>query len=59
VAGAIIGLGVGAAIAGAYAAPRYYYAPPPPVYYLPPPVFVPPAPPPAYYGTGWSAKPGW
>ena len=44
VAGAIVGLGVGAAIAGAYA-PRYYA--PPPVVYAPPPVVY--APPPAYY----------
>ena len=38
------GLGVGAAISGAYA-PRYYA---PPAYYAPPPVYY--APPPAYYG---------
>ncbi len=44
IAGAIVGLGVGAAISGAYA-PRYYA---PPVYYAPPPVYY--APPPAYYG---------
>lgn len=61
VAGAIIGLGVGAAIAGAFATPPpyYYYAPPPPVYYAPPPVFVPPAPPAYYFAPGWAAKPGW
>jgi hypothetical protein len=52
IAGAILGLGVGAAIAGAYAAPPYYYAPPPPVYYAPPPA-------PYYYGPGWVSKPGW
>jgi hypothetical protein len=45
IAGAIVGLGVGAAIAGAY--PRPYYAPPP-VVYAPPPVVY--APPPVYYG---------
>ena len=45
IAGAIVGLGVGAALSGAYA-PRYYA--PPPVYYAPPPVVY--APPPAYYG---------
>ena len=44
IAGAIVGLGVGAAISGAYA-PRYYA---PPAYYAPPPVVY--APPPAYYG---------
>ena len=43
IAGAIVGLGVGAAISGAYA-PRYY----PPAYYAPPPVYY--APPPVYYG---------
>ncbi len=52
IAGAVVGLGVGAALAGAYA-PRYY-APPPVVYAAPPPVVyaAPPAyyaPPPAYY----------
>ena len=45
IAGAVVGLGVGAALSGAYARP--YYAPPP-VYYAPPPVVY--APPPAYYG---------
>jgi hypothetical protein len=45
VAGAILGLGVGAAIAGAYA-PRYYG--PTPYYYAPPPVVY--APPPVVYG---------
>ena len=44
IAGAIVGLGVGAAISGAYA-PRYYA---PPAYYAPPPVYY--APPPVYYG---------
>ena len=44
IAGAIVGLGVGAAISGAYA-PRYYA---PPAYYVPPPVVY--APPPVYYG---------
>lgn len=50
--GAIVGLGVGAAIVGS-TVPRYYA--PPPVYYAPPPVYYAPAPPvyyappPAYY----------
>ena len=39
--GGVIGLGLGAALAG---------APPPPVYYQPPPAYYPP-PPPVYYGT--------
>lgn len=46
IAGTILGLGVGAAVAGAYAPPPVYYAPPP-VYYAPPPVVY-AAPPPAY-----------
>lgn len=41
VGGAILGLGLGAALT----APRYYA--PPPVYYAPPPVYY--APPPVYY----------
>jgi hypothetical protein len=40
VGGALLGLGVGAAVAGAYAVPPYYapgyYAPPPPAYYAQP-----------------------
>src|SRR6185437_12266884 len=47
IAGTLLGLGVGAAVAGAFAPPPVYYAPPPPVYYAPPPVYY--APPPAYY----------
>ncbi len=44
VAGALLGLGVGAVVA----ARPHYYAPPPPVYYAPPPpVYY--APPPGYY----------
>jgi hypothetical protein len=46
IAGALLGLGVGAVVAGALAPPPVYYAPPP-VYYAPPPVYY--APPPAYY----------
>lgn len=45
VGGTLLGLGIGAAVAGAYA-PRVYY--PPPVYYVPPPAYY-YAPPPAYY----------
>lgn len=49
--GGIIGLGLGAAIAGASQPPppAYYYAPPP-VYYTPPPVYYTPPPPAVYYG---------
>jgi hypothetical protein len=47
VAGALLGLGLGAVIGGALAAPPVYA--PPPVYYAPPPTYY--APPPAvYYG---------
>ncbi len=49
VGGALLGLGLGAALAPRYYAPPpvYYAPPPPPVYYAPPPVYY--APPPAYY----------
>jgi hypothetical protein len=47
IAGAVVGLGIGAALTGGYGYGRPYYAPPP-VYYAPPPVVY--APPPAYYG---------
>ncbi len=40
--GALLGLGVGAAIGAATA--------PPPVYYAPPPAYAAPPPPPVYYG---------
>lgn len=47
VAGALLGLGIGAVIGGAVAQPPVYA--PPPVYYAPPPTYY--APPPAvYYG---------
>ena len=46
--GAILGLGVGAAIVGANQ-PRYYA--PPPVYYAPPPAYY--APPPRYYAPAY------
>lgn len=51
VGGALLALGLGAAV-GALAAPPQAYAPPPPVYYppAPPPAYY--APPPAYYGYG-------
>ena len=45
--GTIAGLGIGAALGSAYAAPRYYAPPPPVVYYAPPPAYE--APPPVYY----------
>jgi len=53
VAGALLGLGVGAVVGGVivsqpyYAAPPYAYAPPPPVVYAPPPAYY--AAPPGYY----------
>lgn len=66
IGGAILGLGLGAAIASApryyepryYAPPTVYYAPPPayyappPSYYAPPAYYAPPGyyPPPGYYG---------
>ena len=60
VAGTLLGLGVGAAIAGTvpryYAPPPVVYAPPPPVVYAPPPVVYAPRPyypAPAYYGPGY------
>jgi hypothetical protein len=51
VAGALLGLGVGAALGSVLAAPPQAYAPPPPVYYAapPPPAYYAP-PPPAGYG---------
>src|SRR5271170_4266143 len=57
--GGLIGLGVGAAIAGSAAPPAYGYGygppppayyPPPPGYYSPPPQYYAPPPPPVYYG---------
>lgn len=49
VAGAVIGLGLGALLGGAIIAQQQpYYAPPPPVVYAPPPVVYAP-PPQAYY----------
>jgi len=51
VGGALLGLGVGAAVAGAYAPPPAYYYPPPPAYYYPPPAapyYAPPPPPSGY-----------
>jgi len=45
VGGALLGLGIGAAVASAVAPPVYYA--PPPVYYAPPPVYYAPAP--VYY----------
>ena len=50
VGGALLGLGVGALIAGQ---PRYYA--PPPVVYVPPPVVY--TPPPAYYAPPYYAPP--
>ncbi len=51
-AGALVGLGIGALIGGAIVAsqPPYYYAPPPVVYAPPPPYYqaYPPPPPPPY-----------
>ncbi len=55
VAGTLLGLGLGAVVAGALAPP--VYAPPPPVVYAPPPVvyapppvlYAAPPPPPGYY----------
>ena len=48
VAGALLGLGLGAIIGGAIASqPPAYYAPPPPVAYAPAPSYY--APPPGYY----------
>jgi hypothetical protein len=51
VAGALVGLGVGALIAGAIASQQPYSYAPPPVVYAPPPAYYPPpiyAPPPGY-----------
>ncbi len=52
IGGTLLGLGIGAAIAGAYVPPPVYYAPPPPAYYPPPGYYAPPpgyyAPPPGY-----------
>ena len=60
VAGTLLGLGVGAAIATTvprpYVPPPVVYAPPPPVVYAPPPVVYAPRPyypAPAYYGPGY------
>jgi hypothetical protein len=53
IAGAVLGLGAAAVIAGALAAPPpppVYYAPPPPVAYAPPPVYYAPQPGPVYAG---------
>jgi hypothetical protein len=47
IAGALLGLGAAAVIAGAVAPPPVYYAPPPVYYAPPPPAYY--APPPAYY----------
>jgi hypothetical protein len=44
VAGTVLGLGVGAALAGAYAPPPVVYAPPPVVYAPPPTVYYAPPP---------------
>ena len=49
VGGVLLGLGVGAALGAAIAAPGPVYAAPPPVYYAPPPVQYGP-PPAVYYG---------
>ena len=59
--GAILGLGVGAAILGAtqpryYAPPPVYYAPPPRAYYAPPPVAYAP---PRYYAPGYAYAPAY
>jgi hypothetical protein len=58
IVGGLIGLGIGAAIAGSTAPPPYgyyqqpppAYYPPPPGYYAPPPQYYAPPPPPIYYG---------
>ncbi len=57
--GGLIGLGIGAAIAGSaqpppygYQAPPPAYYPPPPGYYAPPPQYYAPPPPAVYYGYG-------
>jgi hypothetical protein len=57
IGGALLGLGVGALVGGAYLAQPRVYAAPPPVYYAPPPVYYAPPPrayyappPPVYYG---------
>ena len=52
IGGTLLGLGVGAAIAGALAPPPVVVAPPPPVVYAPPP-------PAYYYGPPPSYAPGW
>ncbi len=46
VAGALLGLGIGALIGGAIVASQPHYAPPAPAYYAPPP--------PAYYAPGYA-----
>ena len=51
--GGIIGLGVGAAIAGSEAPPPAYYAPPPDYYGAPPGYYYAPPPPAIYYGCGY------
>lgn len=54
--GGLIGLGIGAAIAGstppppAYYGPAPAYYPPPAAYYAPPPAYYAPPPPAIYYG---------
>ncbi len=48
IGGALLGLGVGAAIGALAAPPPVYYAPPPRAYVAPPPGYF--APPPVYYG---------
>jgi len=45
--GALIGIGIGAAIAGSTPPPPVGYYPPPPAYYPPPPGYY--GPPPGYY----------
>jgi hypothetical protein len=47
IVGGLIGLGIGAAIAGSTPPPPVGYYPPPPAYYPPPPMYY--GPPPAYY----------
>jgi hypothetical protein len=47
IVGGLIGLGIGAAIAGSTPPPPVGYAPPPPAYYPPPPMYY--GPPPGYY----------
>ena len=53
--GTIAGLGIGAALGSAYAAPRYYAPPPPVVYYAPPP----PPPPRQPPGNWYQPPPDW